>query len=60
MNGLRLHRLVRAAPFAMVALSLLLTAHGIHVGLNGDPGGNTGPNLHMIVNGDPGGNTGPN
>ena len=60
MNGPLLHRLIRVAPFAMVALSFVLTAHGIHFGANGDPGGNTGPNIHVVFNGDPGGNTGPN
>ncbi len=60
MNSLLLHRLVKVAPFAMVAFSMLLMAHGLHVVTNGDPGGNTGPNLHVISSGDPGGNTGPN
>ena len=60
MSSSLLNTLVKAAPFAMAALSVLLTAHGIHVGVNGDPGGNTGPNLHLVFNGDPGGNTGPN
>jgi hypothetical protein len=58
MNSLLLHRLVKVAPFAMSVFSMLVLLHGVHV--NGDPGGNTGPNIHLISNGDPGGNTGPN
>ena len=60
MNSLLLHRLVKVAPFAMAVFSIVLVAHGVHVGVNGDPTGTTGPNLHAIVNGDPTGNTGPN
>lgn len=60
MNSLLLNRLVKVAPIGLAVFSMLLLAHGIHVGANGDPGGNTGPNLHLIRNGDPGGNTGPN
>ncbi len=61
MNSLFLHRLVKAAPFAMTVFGVLLMAHGVHgVVHNGDPGGNGGPNIHAISNGDPGGNGGPN
>lgn len=60
MNSLLLDRLVKVAPFAMAVFSTLLLVHGVHIGANGDPGGNTGPNLHVVSNGDPGGNTGPN
>ncbi len=44
MNSLLLHKLVKVAPMAMAVFSVLLIAHGVHVGANGDPGGNTGPN----------------
>ena len=61
MNSVLLDRLVKATPFAMAVFSALLMVHGVHIGANGDPGGNTGPNvIHMVHNGDPGGNTGPN
>ena len=60
MNFSVLNRVVRVAPLAMAVFSIVLMAHGLHFGVNGDPGGNTGPNLHWIANGDPGGNTGPN
>jgi len=60
MDSRILDRLVKAAPFAMAAFSIFLMAHGVHYGANGDPIGNTGPNLHAIASGDPIGNTGPN
>ena len=61
MNTRLLQRLVKVAPFAMAVFSMLLVAHGVHTIVNGDYGGNTGPNsIHLITNGDYGGNTGPN
>jgi hypothetical protein len=47
MNSLRLHRLVKVAPLAMAAFSIVLFAHGVpafHAILNGDRIGNIGPN----------------
>ena len=64
MNSLVLHRLVKAVPFAMVAFSILLMAHGVFgvhgVHVSGDPGGPGAPNLRMTVSGDPGGPGAPN
>jgi hypothetical protein len=59
MNSLTLHRLVKVAPFAMAAFSVLLLAHGVHVN-GGDPGGPGEPNVHLIHLGDPGGPGEPN
>jgi hypothetical protein len=60
MNTKFLDRLVKAAPFAMAAFSIVLLVHGVHVVPGGDVGGSTGPNFHMIASGDVGGSTGPN
>ncbi len=61
MNSLVLSKLVKAAPFAMAVVSVLLLAHGVHLGANGDPGGPGGPNHGLIIlSGDPGGPGGPN
>jgi hypothetical protein len=64
MNGLILHRLVKVAPFAMAAFSILLMGHGVYathgVHVFGDPGGPGAPNSHMGLSGDPGGPGAPN
>jgi hypothetical protein len=69
MNNSVTEKLVKLTPFAVAAFSVVLAAHGASIGHllniphlihNGDPGGNTGPNIYMRVSGDPGGNTGPN
>jgi hypothetical protein len=64
MNSLVLRGLLKAVPFAMVAFSLLLMAHGVFgvhgVHVSGDPGGSGAPNSHMGLSGDPGGPGAPN
>lgn len=65
MNSLLLHRLIKVAPFAVTAFSILLMAYGfhghaVHVYSNGDPGGPGEPNMRVISYGDPGGPGEPN